>query len=78
MIPLLVQVMNLWDASIVLKVLTELFGCLNQVCGLSVLLFDAETSQLLDPGNYKVVLEGLRSMIILLREVIVNVMLRLA
>jgi hypothetical protein len=53
MISLFVQVMNLRDASIVLKVLTELFGCLYQVCGLSVLLLDAETSQLLDPGNFK-------------------------
>jgi hypothetical protein len=53
MISLLVQVMNLRDAAIVLKVLAELFCCLYQVCGLSVLLFNAETSQLLDPGNYK-------------------------
>jgi hypothetical protein len=53
MISLLVQVVNLMNASIVLKVLTELFGCLYQVCGLSVLLFDAETSQLLDPGYYR-------------------------
>jgi hypothetical protein len=44
---------NLRDALIVLKVLTELFGCLYQICGLSVLLLDAETSQLLDPGDYK-------------------------
>lgn len=51
MISLLVQVMNLWDASIFLKVLAELFGCLYQVCGLSVLSFNAETSKLLDPGD---------------------------
>lgn len=53
MISLLVQVVNLRDAPIVLKVLTELFGCLYKVCSFSVLLFNAETSQLLDPCNYK-------------------------
>jgi hypothetical protein len=51
MISLLIQIINLWDVSIFFEVRTKLIGRLNQICCLSVLLFDAESSQLFDPSN---------------------------
>ena len=80
--PLFLEVVNLWYVLIVLKVVAQLISGFNQIGCFSVLLIDAETSQLFKASYYNMewnyFLKLLLSIIIRLRDVIVKVMFFLA